>query len=112
VSALVHRNASERIPIEPVVAAAYLRATSVNNATGLIGGPYTPVGYTLSGALRLLDAATEVYRGYWHGQETVQAVLPTGEHVWYLRINPPYDYDADPWTDPDVLYPGHGSGVS
>lgn len=75
-----------------------LRVTSANNATGIIGGPHSVVGYTLSGALatlsRCLPDTIEVIE--WFGRPALRArLVGFGEHVWYLNLAERKD---DPWA--------------
>lgn len=77
-------------------AAALLRQTSTNNATGIIGGPYSVVGYTLSGALSLLQRCTGPHLGRYHGHDVLVAYLAGhGDHIWYLN---PRSRTEDPWA--------------
>lgn len=72
-----------------------LARTSARAPGGLIAGPNTAVGYTLTGALRILERADEIALGTWHGARTIQVRTPQGEHVWILRDRPA---DLDPWS--------------
>jgi hypothetical protein len=74
-----------------------LTQTSTNNATGIIGGPHSCVGYTLSGALTILERCDErtLRKEDWFGRPALLVRLPGfGEHVWYLNLD---ERKADPW---------------
>lgn len=75
-----------------------LRVTSANNATGIIGGPHSAVGYTLSGALAMLSRCDpDTLRvENWFRRPALIARLPGfGEHVWYLNLA---ERKEDPWA--------------
>lgn len=77
-------------------AAALLRQTAANNATGIIGGPHSIVGYTLSGALAMLERAETIELTQVHGHSTLIAHLAGyGDHFWYLNPN---SRKEDPWA--------------
>ena len=66
-----------------------LTRTSTNNRTGLIGGPYSVTGYTLSGSINIINQCEKIEASSLRGQEAICAVLPgKGAHVWYLRLEP------------------------
>lgn len=74
-----------------------LVTTARNSATGLIGGPYSPTGYTLNGSLRILAEAERIERGRYRHQDALCAHYPkTGCHVWYLNLDE--RIKADPWA--------------
>jgi hypothetical protein len=94
----VTRDVTGRTPIDRGSAALRLTLTASNNRSGTIHGPFTTIGYSVAGALRMLDRARDdqIFSGQWNGIETVQAVNAGGEHIWYIRRDPA---DPDPWGD-------------
>jgi hypothetical protein len=73
-----------------------LTRTSTNNRTGLIGGPYSVTGYTLTGALAIVERCEQFERVRHRSHDAICGWLAGhGAHIWYLRLDPPKE---DPWN--------------
>lgn len=70
-----------------------LEVTASHMPDGIIAGPHSVVGYTLSGAIRILGRC----QTFWVDDGLLSADLPGhGTHVWTLRLKP----QPDPWGHP------------
>jgi hypothetical protein len=88
--------AAGKTTISVAEASDLLTRTSTNNATGLIGGPFSVTGYTLDGSLRILKDARTIERGRYRGVDTICALYPRlGAHMWYLNLQPRRE---NPWA--------------
>ena len=76
-----------------------LTRTSTNNYAGIIAGPHSPVGYTLTGAIRMLKRCDPdmIVICNWRGDiQAIVAQIPGhGAHVWYINLEAKV---LDPWA--------------